>query len=66
MDEHLPEVFGGIVSARTDDEPVLEIDPLGHFPMGELQRSRLSAYCQKLQQVRDTHRRQIADNSHFI
>src|SRR6185295_4183736 len=67
MDEELTQVFFRVVRRCPDDQPALEIDLLDDLRSIKAKPAGLPAHRQKLQQIGDAHRREVAlDSCHFI
>src|SRR5258707_8728625 len=66
MQKHLAQVLARIVRVRTDDKSTLKINLFDDVAAAKFERAGLAACCQKLQQVRDTHRVQSSVNSHQV
>src|SRR5205085_5811563 len=66
MQQDLAQVLARIVGLRPNNHSALEVDLLSDLPEIELQRSRLAAGTQKLEQVGQAHCFQSAFNCHWL
>src|SRR5713226_4766842 len=64
MQKRLAQILARIVRVRADDQSMLEKDFLDDAAAAKFERAGFAACCQKLEQVRDTHRVQSSVNPH--